>query len=409
MSMIGKMLSMFGGGSSKASPTALVASAPATATTTAPVKTARLLSKKRKSSETAPVQAAQQHEDDSENNSSLANRASINTVPMKEDSPPKKQKLNSGVAAPIVAVVAPTAPAIPLQPMPAAVRNLLAVLQVELDSRIDGLQNTSKFQLESFDRSFKNEVNKIPAKVRALTLGQFLASAYEGDSTAVMAAGAMASQGKLESWVAATPKLRSSRKHRSILLANPNHSALLATAQRMTRASARKMNPGMMTGLSAVDEEPQSANSQAILASQNALQVIAAAEQRAEARVAAAAASSSAAVASSSDSNKTVPSTPRTSESRAAAAAENRAAIASSNADAKAAAAEQKAREKKEKADAKEREKKEKAEQKEREKAEKAAAKAAAEAAANAMVDVAPATDKAAPARVTRARAAKAK
>ena len=82
-----------------------------------------------------------------------------------------------------------------------------------------------------------------------MTLAQFLSSAYEGDASAVMSSSAMASQTKLESWVAATPKLRSSRKHREMMLATPSHSALLATTQRLTRASARKLNPSAVTGL----------------------------------------------------------------------------------------------------------------------------------------------------------------
>lgn len=161
----------------------------------------------------------------------------------KEESPPKKAKLNSGVALPIAA------PPKQLPPMPSSVSNMLSMFQLELDSRIERLRSTSSFQISSLTRSFKNELNKVPSKVRSLTLREFLQSGFEGDASAVMTEQAMVSQNKLESWVAATPKLRTSRKHREMLLATPGHSALLATTQRLTRASARKLYPNALTGL----------------------------------------------------------------------------------------------------------------------------------------------------------------
>ena len=186
----------------------------------------------------------------------------------KEESPPKKQRVertSSGASAASPAAVAAASAAssapVVLPPMPSTVRAMLSTFELELESRVERLQSQTQTLVDSLKRTFQNEVNKVPTKVRALTLEQFLdASRYAGNPAFVMDESAMRSQGALESWVQATPSLRTNKKIRSMIAAAPSHANLLATNQRLTRASARKMGVtgvtglGLSSSLSAVEE-----------------------------------------------------------------------------------------------------------------------------------------------------------
>jgi hypothetical protein len=86
-----------------------------------------------------------------------------------DESPAKRAKLSKesspSSSRTITSSSSSAAAAAPLVPMPAEVSLMLAEFEMNLDSRTHRLREQTKFMLTSLQRSFKNELNKIPAKV----------------------------------------------------------------------------------------------------------------------------------------------------------------------------------------------------------------------------------------------------
>ena len=99
--------------------------------------------------------------------------ASAATQSTDDESPAKRAKLSkeSSPSSSRTITSSSAAAAATLVPMPAEVSLMLAEFEMNLESRTHRLREQTKFMLTSLQRSFKNELNKIPAKVSSETCG----------------------------------------------------------------------------------------------------------------------------------------------------------------------------------------------------------------------------------------------
>ncbi len=153
-------------------------------------------------------------------------------------------------------------PSAKLRRLDPALQRLLSVelerLSTEFQSRIDSFRHSCDGELTSLRFFFNRQLTRLPPRVRQMPVQQF-ASQFGLDVQSVNLETAVARQKELETFVAQTPSLRTSRKHRELLsLQTPM--GVLMSAQRMTRASARK---AMMAESKLGDENVNTVNLQA--------------------------------------------------------------------------------------------------------------------------------------------------
>ena len=131
-----------------------------------------------------------------------------------------------------------------LPPMPKRLHSELSALSFDLQSRLSSLESQTASECSSLQLAFNRSLSKLPPVVRRLTLQQFAVS-YGLNVTAVNMAAALSSQQQLDSWIQQTPRV-AGRINRELLqltsstLPGMADVSLLLSAQRMTRATARK-------------------------------------------------------------------------------------------------------------------------------------------------------------------------
>ena len=135
-------------------------------------------------------------------------------------------------------------------------RHTLAALDVECDERIARLDRSLEEQIASLRFHFSRQLTRLPARVRAMPLRSFV-GAYSSSVERVSMEAAATAARELQTWVAETPRLLRSARGKTLsrelaalqqggaptdlaALHDESHNLLLASAQRLTRASARK-------------------------------------------------------------------------------------------------------------------------------------------------------------------------
>jgi len=103
----------------------------------------------------------------------------------------------------------------------AAIQRMLDDLDAEAEFRIKQMQDHCGSLVSSIQFGLNNQIRKLPKSIRTMPLEQFVKE-YGGQVSAVVMQTAHKRQEELNSWVASTPRLRSSRK--PDVLATPSSS-----------------------------------------------------------------------------------------------------------------------------------------------------------------------------------------
>ena len=82
---------------------------------------------------------------------------------------------------------------------------VLEELDIEVESRVADMQSSASALIASLTLAFRTQLTKLPRRVRAMALADFVGPAYNGSVDAVMGAAARQAQSAFDTWVAQTP------------------------------------------------------------------------------------------------------------------------------------------------------------------------------------------------------------
>ena len=119
----------------------------------------------------------------------------------------------------------------------------LVSLQSSINSHISSLIHSRDRDISSLRLLFTRHLTRLPPRVRSMTLNEYIQQ-YSGDVSSVLLSTAVQRQAELESFVQQTPLLlgkTGKKKNYRELMSLQTPVGVLMSAQRMTRATARKM------------------------------------------------------------------------------------------------------------------------------------------------------------------------